>query len=79
MKATEFLGKPVLDKNVLEIGKVSDMFIKPKEGLITGFTISTGEITLRKNDFKIGIDEIAEVGDYILLNIAKFELEEVEP
>jgi PRC-barrel domain. len=41
MKVTEFLGKPVLDKNVSEIGKVSDMFIKPKEGLITSFTVST--------------------------------------
>ncbi len=79
MKVTEFLGKPVLDKNVSEIGKVSNMFINPKEGLITSFTVSTGEIALRKNDLEVGIDEIAEVGDYILLNTVKSELKEVEP
>jgi sporulation protein YlmC with PRC-barrel domain len=79
MKVTEFLGKPVLDKNLSEIGKISNMFIKPDKGLITSLIISAGEITLRKKEYEVKIHKIAEVGDYVILKIAKSDLKEIEP
>ena len=53
MKVSEFLGTRVLDKNAFEIGKVSDMFIDPIEGIIKIITISTGEFGIRKKDIEI--------------------------
>jgi sporulation protein YlmC with PRC-barrel domain len=75
MKVSEFLGTRVLDKNAIEIGKISDMLIDPKEGLINIMTISTGEFGIRKKDLEIRASEIKVLGDYLLLNIAKEDLE----
>jgi sporulation protein YlmC with PRC-barrel domain len=75
MKVSDFLGRKVLDSKAVEIGKVSDMFIKPKEGLITGMTISTSDFGLTRNELEIKIEDIDEVGDYILLKVEKAELE----
>jgi len=33
MKVTEFLGRKVLDKNAMEIGKVSDLEVDPEKVL----------------------------------------------
>ena len=71
MKVSEFLGKKVLDKNALELGKVSEMDIEPKQGLMESVIISTGEIAIRKNDLVVTSTDIAEVGDYVLLKIDK--------
>ena len=71
MKVSEFLGKKVLDKNALELGKVSEMDIEPKQGLMESVIISTGEIAIRKNDLVVTSKDIAEVGDYVLLSIDK--------
>jgi len=71
MKVSEFLGKKVLDKNALELGKVSEMDIEPKQGLMESVIISTGEIAIRKNDLVVTSKDIAEVGDYVLLKIDK--------
>ncbi|SCG85298.1 PRC-barrel domain-containing protein [Methanobacterium congolense] len=71
MKVSEFLGKKVLDKNALELGKVSEMDIEPKKGLMESVIISTGEIAIRKNDLVVTSKDIAEVGDYVLLSIDK--------
>ncbi|HTX61224.1 MAG TPA: PRC-barrel domain-containing protein [Methanobacterium sp.] len=71
MKVTEFLGRRVVDKKAMEIGKVSDVIIEPKEAVITGIQISTGEFGLRKTDLFVTPAEVDEVGDYILLNVKK--------
>jgi sporulation protein YlmC with PRC-barrel domain len=71
MKVSEFLGKKVLDKNALELGKVSEMDIEPKQGIMESVIISTGEIAIRKNDLVVTSKDIAEVGDYVLLKIDK--------
>lgn len=71
MKVSEFLGTKVLDKNAVEIGKVSDMYIDPINGIINIITISTGEFGIRKKDIEIKPDDISVLGDYLLLNIAK--------
>ena len=77
MKVTEFLGRRVVDKKAMEIGKISDLIIEPKESIITGIQISTGEFGLRRTDLFITPDDIDEIGDYILLNVSKDEIKGV--
>ncbi len=75
MKVSDFFGRRVLDKKANEIGKVADMVIKPKEGLITTIIISTSDFGLTRKDMEIETSDIEEVGDYLLLNIEKKDLE----
>ncbi|WP_321421395.1 PRC-barrel domain-containing protein [uncultured Methanobacterium sp.] len=75
MKVSDFFGRRVLDKKANEIGKVVDMVIKPKEGIITSMIISTSDFGLTRKDLEIETDDIEEVGDYLLLNVEKEELE----
>lgn len=75
MKVSDFFGRRVLDNKANEIGKVVDMMIKPKEGLITSIIISTSDFGLTRKDLTIETLDIEEVGDYLLLNIDKAELE----
>jgi sporulation protein YlmC with PRC-barrel domain len=77
MKVTEFLGIRVVDNQGMEIGKVSEVIIDPKEAEVMGIHISTGEFGLRRKDLYITPSQIAEVGDYILLNIARVDVSEV--
>lgn len=74
MKVSEILGTRVLDKNAVEIGKVSDMIVDPLVGEINIITISTGEFGIRKKDVEIKPSEIAVLGDYLLLNIGKSDM-----
>ena len=74
MKVSEFLGTRVLDKNAFEIGKVSDMFIDPVEGIINVITISTNEFGIRRKDIEIKPDQIDVLGEYLVLNIDKEEI-----
>ena len=78
MKVTDFLGRRVVDNKAMEIGKVSDVIIEPKEAVITGIQISTGEFGLRKTDLFVTPAEVDEVGDYVLLNIKKSQIRGVK-
>ena len=64
-----------MDKKANEIGKVVDMVIKPKEGIITSMIISTSDFGLTRKDLEIVTADIEEVGDYLILNVEKAELE----
>ncbi len=75
MKVSDFFGRRVLDKKANEIGKVADMVIKPEEGLITSMIISTSDFGLTRKDLEIVTADIDQVGDYVLLNVEKAELE----
>lgn len=75
MKVSDFFGRRVLDKKAKEIGKVVDMVIKPKEGIITSMIISTSDFGLTRKDLEIETADIEEVGDYLLLNVEKADLE----
>jgi len=77
MLVSEFLGKKVLDKNAMEAGKVSDMDIDPEKGVINSVIISKGELSLKPQTFLIDIDKIQKVGDYVIINIAAEEAEEI--
>ena len=74
MKVSEFLGTRVLDKNAFEIGKVSDMFIDPVEGIIDVITISANEFGIRRKDIEIKPDQIDVLGEYLVLNIDKDDI-----
>jgi sporulation protein YlmC with PRC-barrel domain len=75
MNVSEFLGTRVLDKNGFEIGKISDMLINPEEGVINFISISTGEFGIRRNDVQIKPSDVNVMGDYLLLNLAKEDLD----
>ena len=75
MKVSDFFGRRVLDKKANEIGKVVDLVIKPKKGIITTIIITTSDFGLTRKNLEIKISDLQEVGDYLLLNIAKEELE----
>lgn len=75
MKVTEILGKKVLDKNAMGVGKVSDMDIDAVEGTVATITISSSDFSIGRDDFEITNQDIDQVGDYILLKIEKAELD----
>ena len=75
MKVSDFFGRKVLDKKANEIGKVVDMVIEPKEGIITSMILSTSDFGLTRKDVEIETSDIDEVGDYVLLNIGQEELD----
>ncbi|MDI9618240.1 PRC-barrel domain-containing protein [Methanothermobacter sp.] len=76
MKVTEFLGRKVLDKNAMEIGKVSDLELDPEKGVVDSIIISKGELSLKQRTFIVGMDNVSRVGDYVILKIAADEAEE---
>lgn len=76
MKVTEFLGRKVLDKNAMEIGKVSDLELDPEKGVVNSIIISKGELSLKQRTFIVGMDNVSRVGDYVVLKIAADEAEE---
>jgi sporulation protein YlmC with PRC-barrel domain len=75
MKVSELLGIKVLDKNAMEVGKVSDVDLMPKEGIISAITVSTGEMWLRNKTFEIKPSDIDQTGDYLILNLEESEIE----
>lgn len=78
MKVTDFLGKKVLDKNAMEIGKVSEMEIDPLKGVIKAITISKSDISLKTKTFIISVGELDKVGDYVIITLAGEEAENKE-
>lgn len=77
MQVSEFVGKRVLDKNAMEIGKISEVDLMPKEGKINSITVSTGEMWLRNKNFEIKPDDITQIGDYVILNLEGDQIEEI--
>jgi len=75
MKASEFIGMKVLDKEANEVGKVEEIAVEFGKCLINKIFISSG-FTLNKKYLVIVNDEIAEVGDYLQLKLNKTEIEE---
>ena len=75
MEVSEFLGKKVIDKTANEVGKITDMTVKPTEGLITDITISDGEIPPWIKSFMVKPEEMDKIGDYVILSIDQKEVE----
>lgn len=64
----------VLDKETNEVGKISELSLKLKNCLVENIFISTGG-TLNKKYFVIINEDIAEIGDYVLLKLSKTGVE----
>ncbi|MDO5851589.1 MAG: PRC-barrel domain-containing protein [Methanobacteriaceae archaeon] len=78
MKMSKLIGKKVLDGNAFDLGKIQDFDMDIKEGKINSITITPNEISFKKVSMNVNITEISEVGDYVLLNINKSEIEEMQ-
>ena len=71
MKASDIIGKKVIDVNANTVGKVSDIEFDLVGGVITSIKISPG---LMKKKTAINPEDIKTVGDAIILNIVKDEI-----
>lgn len=69
-----FAGKVVLAKEGMEVGKVEDLVIDPVGCLIHNIIISMGGTFSRKH-IMISNEDIAEIGDYIILKLSKEQVE----
>jgi sporulation protein YlmC with PRC-barrel domain len=74
LKTSEFIGMRVLDKEAHEVGKVAELVIELKKCLVESIFISTGG-TLNKKYFSIFVEDIAEIGDFLQLNLSKVGVE----
>lgn len=68
MKTSEILGKKVIDKNAFEVGKVHDFDLNVAKWNIEGIYISSG---ILGSDFRVSIDEVDKIGDFLILKIEK--------
>jgi sporulation protein YlmC with PRC-barrel domain len=70
------VGKFVLAQGGMEVGKIEDLVIDPAECLIHNVIISMGGTFSRKH-IMISNDDIAEIGDYMILNLSKEQIEQM--
>ncbi len=68
MKIKELLGTTVLDKNAFEVGKVEDADFDPESGTITGLTIALHKNIFSKSAVGVLFEDIATIGQYIILS-----------
>ena len=64
MKASDLIGKTVINKKAVEVGKVAEISIVLKKCLFDRVLISTGS-TLSKKYFEVTESEISSIGDYM--------------
>lgn len=74
MKTSKIIGKKVIDSEANEAGKVQDIDLNILSNNINKIFINSGEISLRKVNYEVTPDRIAQIGDYILLNVSKSEI-----
>lgn len=72
----EIAGKIVLAQGGMEIGKIEDMVIDPGRCLIQNVMISMGG-TFSKKHILISNEDIAEIGEYMILNLSKEQVEQM--
>ncbi|MGZ7135866.1 MAG: PRC-barrel domain-containing protein [Methanobacterium sp.] len=71
----DYVGKSVISSDAMNVGKIDDMIIDPKQCLIHQVQVSTGG-TFSKKHLIISDVDIEHTGDYVLLKISKKDLEE---
>lgn len=67
MYTSELKGMAVLDKNAKAVGKVEDVQFSPDDGQINGIVVSLKKGIFSKDQVDVPYDEIAAIGDYIIL------------
>jgi sporulation protein YlmC with PRC-barrel domain len=75
MKASEFIGMNVIDKEANEVGKIAELAVTLKKCMVDKIFITTGS-ALSRRFFAIVEEDIAAVGDYVQLKLDKEALEE---
>lgn len=76
MKASEFMGMVVLNKEANEVGKIADLAMNLKKCLVDKIVIVEGG-ALKKKYFAVTEKDLAEIGDYVQLKLSKKEMDEV--
>ena len=71
MRASELLGKQVLDKNGNNIGKVADIDINLPMWTVNQITVKIGMM----KKLPISVDMIDKVGDKVILKITRDQLQ----
>ena len=74
-KYKDFIGKTVLTKGGMEVGKITDMVIDPKGCLIHNIIVTTGG-TLNKKHLMISDDDINALGDYLIIKLDEEQVKE---
>lgn len=74
MKVSNIIGKKVLDSSAYEVGKISDIDIDIKNNSIEKIYISGNELSLKRIQTEITQDMVREIGDYVLLNVEKKDI-----
>ena len=78
MKIKELLGTTVLDKNAFEVGKVEDVDFDPESGTITGLTLSLHKNLFSKSAKGVLFEDIAVIGEYVILSKEILKKDETE-
>ncbi len=68
MRAKKLFGATVLDKRVKEIGRIEDIEVEIESGSISSIVVSLKKGLFSNDVIEIDFDNIATVGDYVLLN-----------
>ncbi len=75
LKAKKFLGKKVLDNDLFVVGEISDFNLDTEMWSIISLVISTGILGI-EGSFKVDKDEVAKIGDHVMLKITQDEINE---
>lgn len=67
MYTSDLKGMVVLDKNAKAVGKVEDVEFSPDGGHINGVLVSLKKGIFSRDSVNVPFDEIAAIGDYIIL------------
>lgn len=75
VKAKKFLGKKVLDSDLFVVGEISNFDLEAETWSIKSLTVSTGILGI-EGSFNVDCEEVAKVGDQILLKLNKDDIDE---
>jgi sporulation protein YlmC with PRC-barrel domain len=71
MRASELIGKEVIDAEARRIGNVKDIDLDWKKWSITGIIVRTGYIS----KMNIPVSDIDKVGDKVILKVARNKIQ----
>ncbi len=70
MNVSDVIGKRVLDKDAISLGKVDDLVVNTSTWIVSHIVVKMGLI----KKTQVAVDRIEKVGDEVFLNVAKDEL-----
>jgi len=70
MNVRDVIGKRVLDKDAISLGKVDDLVVNTSTWIVSDIVVKMGLI----KKASVAVDKIDKVGDEVFLNVAKDQL-----